>query len=150
MLILFALTYRSRIERLQQIKKFLIETIGAPLSECTWYEMAWVALLAGFSEELLFRAVLQAWMLQWGPLVGLLLSNLLFGLAHAITLLYAILAGLLGLYLGALFQFGGDGNLLVPTLSHALYDLVAFVVIRRSFLAAQLADSIPPDAAVNP
>lgn len=138
MLIMFAVTYQIPIGPLKDIKSFLIETLGPSLAECRWYDLVWVAFLAGCSEELLFRAVLQTWMNPWGWLAALLVSNLLFGVAHAVTPLYAVLAGLLGVYLGALFQFAGDGNLLVPTLTHALYDLVAFVVVRRSFLAGQL------------
>lgn len=135
MLVLFAVTYWWPIGPLKEIKHLLMETLGPSLSECTWIELAWVALGAGISEELLFRAVLQTWLDQWGPMVGLGVSNLLFGLAHAVTPLYIVLAGLLGVYLGALFQFAGDGNLAPPTLAHALYDLVAFVVVRRSFQA---------------
>ncbi len=137
MLIVFAITYQIPMGRLKDIKKFLIEALGPPLAECRWYDLVWVAVLAGCSEELLFRGVLQTWMSPWGWLAALLVSNLLFGMAHAITPLYVILAGMLGIYLGALFQFAGQGNLLVPTLTHALYDLVAFIVVRRSYLAEQ-------------
>lgn len=141
MLIVFAFTYHLPIGPLRDIKQFLIENLGPHLSQCRWYDLVWVALLAGCSEELVFRAVMQTWLNQWGVTTGLLVSNTLFGLAHAVTPLYAVLAGLLGIYLGALFQFADDGNLLVPTLTHALYDLVAFAVVRRSFRAQQLADA---------
>lgn len=135
MLILFAITYRFPVGPLKEIKHLLVDTLGPSLSECRWYELAWVAVGAGISEELLFRAVLQTWLDQWGPMVGLGVSNLLFGFAHAVTPLYVALAGVLGVYLGVLFQFTGDGNLVVPALSHALYDLIAFVVVRRSYRA---------------
>jgi len=138
MLILFAITYRFPVGPLKEIKHLLMDMLGPSLSECRWYELAWVALGAGLSEELLFRAVLQTWLDQWGPIIGLGVSNLLFGFAHAVTPLYVVLAGLLGAYLGALFQFTGDGNLLVPVLSHALYDLIAFIVVRRSYEAQHL------------
>ena len=141
MLIVFAFTYQLPIGPLKDIKQFLIENLGPHLSQCRWYDLVWVALLAGCSEELFFRAVLQTWLNQWGVATGLLVSNTLFGLAHAVTPLYAVLAGLLGIYLGALFQFADDGNLLVPVLTHALYDLVAFAVVRRSFRAQQPADA---------
>ncbi len=141
MLIVFAFTYQLPIGPLKDIKQFLIENLGPHLSQCRWYDLVWVALLAGCSEELVFRAVMQTWLNQWGVTTGLLVSNTLFGLAHAVTPLYAVLAGLLGVYLGALFQFADEGNLLVPILTHALYDLVAFAVVRRSFRAQQLADA---------
>ena len=142
MLIVFAVTYQVSVGPLKDIKNFLIESLGPSLQDCRWYDLVWVALLAGCSEELLFRAVLQTWMNPWGPLAALLVSNAVFGMAHAVTPLYAVLAGLLGIYLGALFQFAGDGNLLVPTLTHSLYDLVAFIAIRRSFLAEQLQSEV--------
>lgn len=139
MLILFAITYRYPVGPLKEIKLLLMDTLGPSLSECSWFELAWVALGAGISEELLFRAVLQTWLDQWGPVCGLGVSNLLFGFAHAVTPLYIVLAGLLGVYLGALFRFIGDGNLVVPVVAHALYDLVAFAVVRRSFRVHQSA-----------
>lgn len=136
-LFLFALTYRIPVRSFQQIKSFLIDALGPYLSDCRWYDLAWVALLTGFSEELLFRAVLQSWLNPWGSITSLLLSNLLFGLAHAVTPLYSVLAGSIGLYLGALYQFAADGNLLVPTLTHGLYDFVAFLIVRNSFRAQE-------------
>lgn len=142
MLIVFAITHQSPIGPLREIKRFLIESLGPYLAECRWYDLVWVALLAGCSEELMFRAVLQTWLNHWGPVTGLLVSNSLFGLAHAVTPLYAVLAGLMGIYLGALYQIAGDGNLLVPTLTHTLYDLVAFFVVRRSYLAQPPTDEI--------
>jgi uncharacterized protein len=83
-----------------------------------------VALMAGIGEELLFRGVVQAGLEAWlGPLAGLLLASLLFGLAHFVTLGYFALASLMGLYFGLLYQW--SGNLLVPILVHALYDWIA-------------------------
>ncbi|HRQ66251.1 MAG TPA: CPBP family intramembrane metalloprotease [Xanthomonadaceae bacterium] len=83
-----------------------------------------VALMAGIGEELLFRGVIQAALEGWlGPLAGLLLASLLFGLAHFVTVGYLVLACLMGLYFGLLYQW--TGNLLVPILVHALYDWVA-------------------------
>lgn len=83
-----------------------------------------VSLLAGFGEELLFRGVLQAGLEAWlGATAGLLLASLVFGLVHAITPAYFILATLMGLYLGLLYQL--TGNLLIACLVHALYDWAA-------------------------
>eukprot|EP00456_Euglypha_rotunda_P015968 TRINITY_DN151_c0_g1_i3.p1 TRINITY_DN151_c0_g1~~TRINITY_DN151_c0_g1_i3.p1 ORF type:complete len:121 (-),score=32.00 TRINITY_DN151_c0_g1_i3:20-382(-) len=56
MLLLFAITYRFPIGPFGRIKRFLVDGLGLYLSECRWYDLAWVAFLAGFSEELLFRA----------------------------------------------------------------------------------------------
>lgn len=92
-----------------------------------------VSLMAGIGEELLFRGVIQMALEGWlGAVGGLLLASLLFGLAHALTLGYFLLATLIGIYLGLLYQW--TGNLLVPMLAHALYDWIAL----RWYLARTL------------
>lgn len=125
-----ALPYRP----LQQIRQMLLETIGAKFNDRNWSDLLVLALIAGFSEELLFRGVLQPWLEQLtGMLGGLLLSNLLFALVHAVTPLYASLALLMGVYLGLSLDYGGSRNLLTPMVVHALYDFVAFVAILRQY-----------------
>lgn len=128
--ILQSLPYRP----LRQIRDLLQETLGARLLRCNWGDLLVLALIAGFSEELLFRGVLQPWLEQLtGVMAGLLLSNLLFALAHAVTPLYALLAMLMGVYLGLSLDYGGERNLLTPIVVHALYDFVAFLVILRNY-----------------
>ena len=131
MLALFAITYLFPVGPLGTIKGFLHEVLGPPLAQCRWYDLVFVALLAGCSEELLFRGVLQSWIGRWGPFTGLIASSVIFGMAHAITPTYAILAGLLGVYLGLVFTITGEANLVPAILCHALYDLVAFFVVQR-------------------
>lgn len=125
---------------LQKIRRLLLETIGAKLHGRHWSDLLILALIAGFSEELLFRGVLQPWLEQLTTLNGgLILSNLIFALVHAVTPLYAFLAMLMGVYLGLCLDYGGERNLLTPMLVHSLYDFVAFVAILRQyrqFLAA--------------
>lgn len=132
MLALFAISYHLSVGPLGRIKNFLHEVLGPPLSQCRWYDLVFIAFLAGCSEELLFRGVLQSWLGRWGAMTGLLASNVLFGLAHSITPTYAVLAGLLGIYLGFIFTITGEENLIAPILCHSLYDLIAFLVVRRS------------------
>lgn len=82
------------------------------------------ALLAGFGEELLFRGVLQAWLAGLaGPWSGLVLAAIVFGLLHAVSRAYFVVATVMGLYLGAIYEF--TGNLMVVSLVHALYDWIA-------------------------
>lgn len=137
MLIVFSITYRITTGPLAEVKRFLIESLGPFLDDCCWYDLAWVALLAGVSEELLFRAVLQQWLNEWGQIPSLLISNFLFGAVHSVTAIYPLLAGLLGIYLGVLYQFAGAGNVLIPTITHTLYDFIAFLVVRRTFRMQQ-------------
>ena len=64
---------------------------------------------------------------SWGVWVGLAVASVLFGLAHAITVSYVLLAALMGLYLGWLWI--ATGNLLVPIMAHAGYDFLALVYL---------------------
>lgn len=86
--------------------------------------IALVSLLAGFGEEMLFRGLIQEGLAQvWHPLPALLIASLLFGLAHAVSPAYWLLASLMGLYLGAIHWW--SGNLLVVIIVHAVYDWIA-------------------------
>ncbi len=118
------------ISGLIQIKKLLFETLCAPLSQRHWADWLILSAIAGISEEVLFRGVLQPWLENsWGLKTGLITSSLLFGLVHAVTPLYAILATLIGLYLGLSLDYGGHRNLLNPIIIHGFYDFLIFVVL---------------------
>lgn len=93
--------------------------------------MAVLALAAGVGEELLFRGVLQAELVAlWGPWSALIVASIVFGLCHWITPAYAIIATIMGAYLGGLYWY--TGGLLVPILVHTLYDFVAFVYFAKT------------------
>ncbi|WDI31189.1 type II CAAX endopeptidase family protein [Hyphococcus flavus] len=93
--------------------------------------IALMALGAGITEELLFRGVVQSWISGFAPvLVAIIASNILFGALHMRTALYALIAGLVGVYLGVLFAF--TDNLLAPMVTHALYDAAALEYTRRA------------------
>lgn len=126
MFILFLAAYRWPVGGLRQIKRILAETLGQPLAACRWYDLLLLASVAGIGEELLFRGVLQPWL-------GLTWSNVLFGLAHSVSPLYALLAGGMGAYLGWLLNASND--ILAPIVCHALYDFLAFLVVARDHRA---------------
>ena len=72
----------------------------------------------------LFRGVVQTALLDRLPAwAAVAATGVLFGLAHFLSLSYALLASLVGAYLGWLHL--ATGNLLAPILTHALYDFVA-------------------------
>jgi uncharacterized protein len=85
-----------------------------------------LGLAAGFGEEMLFRGVLQ-WEVasRFGDVVALGGTSIVFGLLHAVTPLYAVLAGLASIYFGWLYQ--SADNLAVPIVTHALYDVGALL-----------------------
>ena len=78
------------------------------MAKCRWHDLVLLAVLAGVCEEVLFRGVIQPWMAgddaahpaAIGFVVALLGSNLLFALLHPVTGTYAVLVGLVGVYLG--------------------------------------------------
>jgi uncharacterized protein len=139
--LLFLLLEQITAESVVTIRRFLLDTLGPALHRCDWADLFILAAIAGISEEVLFRGAIQSWMeSSWGITAGLIGSNILFGLVHAITPLYAVLATLVGIYLGLSLDFGGERNLLTPIIIHGLYDFLAFMALMRSYranLAAQ-------------
>jgi membrane protease YdiL (CAAX protease family) len=111
----------------------VVEGLIVPMFRpCRVRDLVLISVLAGLGEEMLFRGFLQEAVAGWvggppGIWVGLIAASVLFGLIHPITPTYAVLAGLMGLYLGGLWI--ASGNLLVPITAHAVYDLVALVYL---------------------
>ncbi|MEO1252431.1 MAG: CPBP family intramembrane glutamic endopeptidase [Pseudomonadota bacterium] len=95
-----------------------------------------MSLFAGVFEELLFRGVLQSGIDKIAPVaVAIIASNILFGVLHWRTALYALIAGVIGAWLGLIFWL--TGNLLAPMIAHGFYDLVALAVTARAIRAAR-------------
>jgi membrane protease YdiL (CAAX protease family) len=94
-------------------------------------QFAMVAALAGVSEELLFRGVIQTKLGMWTtPLAGLVITSILFGLAHALSKAYFLFAVAVGAFLGWLtFQYN---DLIAPITAHAVYDFLALVYLSRT------------------
>lgn len=119
----------------RRLVTLVAEQLGPLLSRRSTLELALLAVLAGVAEEVLFRGVLQTWLarsLSDGG--GLLVASAIFGLAHFASPAYAVLAGVVGLYLGGLFLL--QGNLLAPIVAHAAYDFVALTYLARSSRAS--------------
>lgn len=130
MLILFGVCLNSPFESLRPIRDFLNQVIYPLFAPLSLAELALICVLAGLGEEWFFRALVQGGLAQWlGPWPALLLASLLFGLAHAITPTYALLATAIGLYLGGCWLL--TGNLLAPVIAHGFYDFVALVYLLR-------------------
>jgi membrane protease YdiL (CAAX protease family) len=82
-----------------------------------------IASLAALGEEPLFRGVLQ-------PSIGLLPTGVLFGLLHATSVAHVVLACILGLLLGWLYQW--SGSLWSPIAAHLAIDLVTGLLMTRA------------------
>lgn len=134
LMVLFTTMNHLPVESLQAIRRLLLETLGPALQRYHWADLLILALVAGISEELLFRGVLQPWLERvWSAQFGLVVSNMVFGLVHAVTPLYALLAALIGAYLGWMLDYGGERNLLTPIVIHAAYDFFAFLMLVRTY-----------------
>jgi membrane protease YdiL (CAAX protease family) len=117
------------LHRLQALVETHLAPLFAPLSTL---ELLLVSIAAGWGEELLFRGWLQAGLTQWiGPPlgigVGLVLASIAFGACHWLSNTYAVLAALVGLYMGWLFL--ATDSLLAPMATHAAYDFVALMYL---------------------
>jgi uncharacterized protein len=121
---------RSTWRPMVRLIELVDERIGPLFAGATWPELVLVSFMAGVGEEALFRGVVQETLARsvsdW---TAILLAALLFGAAHWVSLAYAVLAAVVGVYLGTLYQVT-DG-LLAPILAHSLYDLVALLVLTR-------------------
>ena len=131
MMALFFLMLRWPVGPLLRIKRFSEEVLRPLLEPCSVLDLLGISVLAGLGEEMLFRGVLQGAFAHWlkSPWPALALASVLFGLLHAVTLTYALLATLMGAYLGWLWY--ATGNLLTPILAHALYDFLALLFLLR-------------------
>ena len=129
-LVFYYFAVRSQRPAFQKLREITTRLTDALFSRSAlWPIYALIlSLAAGLGEELLFRGLIQSGLSALvgstgGLAVGLAGASLLFGLMHAQTKLYFVLATGIGLYLGILLIL--TGNLLVPITVHALYDLCA-------------------------
>jgi membrane protease YdiL (CAAX protease family) len=115
------------VQRLMHV----FDEIGRPFfARYTILDLAVLSLLAGFGEEMLFRGVIQgAVEHKFGPWIALAAAGVLFGLMHAVTPTYVLLAMLAGVYLGGVWML--TENLLVVILAHTLYDFLALTYLLR-------------------
>ena len=135
MLAVFWLCLQCPWRPFTEITRILDESIVPLFRSCSIVELAIIAALAGIGEEMLFRGVIQAAATagiggQRGVWLGLLISAMLFGMLHPMTPAYALLAGLIGLYLGWLWL--ASGNLFSPVIAHGLYDFVAILYLSKA------------------
>jgi membrane protease YdiL (CAAX protease family) len=114
---------------LRRLTTLVEQELGPFLGSLSFFELGALAAIAGFSEEVLFRGVLLPALSGVSAVGGLLVSSVLFGLVHFASRTYALVAGLMGLYLGMLFLL--SGGLVAPIVSHALYDFAALIVVAR-------------------
>ena len=138
LLLLMLLCARVRRRPFSDIMQVVDDLLVPLFAPCTVIEMAALAILAGLGEEMLFRGVLQASLADRlaaafhgtaaaAPWIAAVAVAILFAGLHAVNRSYALLAGVIGFYLGWLWL--ATGNLAVPATTHAVYDFLALVYL---------------------
>jgi uncharacterized protein len=121
---------RTRFPPIVRLVRLVNQQVRPLFEGCSLPELVLVSALAGVGEEALFRGVLQPILADHVPVwMALTATAAAFGFVHFLTREYAIVAGIVGLYLGAAVLL--SGNLFVPMLAHGLYDLIALVLLVR-------------------
>jgi hypothetical protein len=125
---------RARDVRLVAFRDSQVGFFAGVGFEFTSLRIAILSLGAGISEELMFRGVLQSWAdIHLHAALAIALPNILFGALHSRTALYALIAGAVGIYLGAIFWW--TNNLIAPIVAHAAYDAYALFRTRGAIRA---------------
>jgi membrane protease YdiL (CAAX protease family) len=121
---LFCFTLSEKAEGiplLGSMRKMVRDEIRAVFASATVVDICLISLWAGIAEELLFRGAIQA---QW----GLVWASILFGVLHFVTPAYALVAFVIGIYIGLVHHF--FQSLLIPIQLHAIYDFGALLYLR--------------------
>jgi len=109
------------IPLLGSVRRIMRGEIKAIFASTTLVDICLISLWAGFAEELLFRGVIQA---KW----GLVWASILFGVLHFVTPAYALVAFVIGIYIGLVHHF--FQSLLIPIQLHAIYDFGALIYLQ--------------------
>lgn len=116
---------------LRELRDLWVVSLGPALEQCRWWDLLLLSLLVGITEELLFRGIVQMALARWSLVGALIITNTLFGLLHAVTLSYFVLATLLGWYMSFVMLVVEPPNLLIPMAAHAGYDFCSFLLLRK-------------------
>jgi membrane protease YdiL (CAAX protease family) len=128
----FLWTLNSRLPLFSPHRQLLASVLRPVFGKWSILQLLAISLIAGVSEEALFRGALQGSLSDRVGVIGaLVLASGLFGACHLLTWTYAIIAALIGAYLGLLWIW--TGNLFTPMITHAVYDFAALVYFLRLY-----------------
>jgi len=131
-LLFFVWTLKSKLRVLAR-HRHLLECLLRPLfDKWSTLQLLAISVIAGICEEAFFRGALQGGLSERvDARLALIVASGLFGACHLLSWTYAVMAALIGTYLGLLWM--GNGNLLTPMVTHAAYDFAALVYFLRIY-----------------
>lgn len=123
---LFFWLLQSKWEPCQEIRQMMDEAVLPIFKDFSILQIALLSIAAGISEEVLFRAVIQGGLQSaLGIPIAIMISSFLFGICHALTRFYLVLATIMGVYLSLVWM--STGQLLGPIITHTVYDFVVLI-----------------------
>ena len=126
----FYVMNRWPVGPLAGLKEFSETTVRSMMRPLTKVDLLGISCLAGLGEEMVFRGLAQDLLGTQLPLgYAIAVASLMFGVVHAISPTYFVLAALAGGYLGCVYALTGD--IAAPIVAHAAYDFVALLVLVR-------------------
>jgi membrane protease YdiL (CAAX protease family) len=130
MLAVFLLLVNSNWPMMRQMREQVQWLIDEMFPSRSIGQFAMIATLAGVGEELLFRGAMQSILANWTtPVIGLTITSVLFGLAHALSKLYFLFAVAVGAFFGWMTLSYND--LVSPMIAHGVYDFLALAYLSR-------------------
>ncbi len=130
LLLVFRWLLRTKFRPMARIRIFVESVLKPWMQGWSIGALAVISILAGLCEEVLFRGVLQDILERsQGRVPAVMMASAAFGVCHWITPGYALVAGLMGLYLGILRCW--TGNLLTPMVAHGWYDFIVLLWVLR-------------------
>lgn len=151
MLLLVAVLERIDWEPLRELKSLEELPVVSALLNLSRLELVTISIAAGIGEELLVRGWLMGWIIGptadanvWRVGAAALVSSVVFGLMHPISVAYTVVAALMGLFFAGVLVW--SGNLLVPIAAHATYDAIHLVLSKRQMEGEKRRPKAPSEA----
>lgn len=123
---LLALQLESYVPSFKRIERMFLEMLD--MRALRWHHAVMLGLLAGFPEEMLFRGAMQ-------PVFGLVLTALIFGALHSVTITYFVYATVAGAFLGLFAEW--RGSLWAASAAHTTIDVLMFLSLMRTWRQQQ-------------
>lgn len=128
LLIIFGIIVNNMLEVFLNTK-YAVQPIFPDEFEVKLGLIIYASLTAGVIEEIVYRGIFMRSLQQWtrSPAAGVIISSVVFGIAHWENGLYSVIyTGLLGLVLAIWVQ--REGRLWAPIIAHTLYDFIVFML----------------------